>query len=54
MLLNAKPSTLRPVADNGPRWATARRATREWSPGARVSLRSMIRAAIRLKKADRA
>jgi hypothetical protein len=41
-------------ADGAPRWASARRATREWSPGARISLRSMIRAAIRRKKADRA
>jgi hypothetical protein len=54
MSLNAKASNLRPVADGGPRWATARRATREWSPGARISLRSMIRAAIQRKKADRA
>jgi hypothetical protein len=54
MLLNAKGSTVRPVADSAPRWATARRATREWSPDARITLRSMIRAAIRRKKADRA
>ena len=53
MLSNAKPSVLRPVADSAPRWASARRATREWSPGARISLRSMIRAAIQRKKADR-
>ena len=51
MSLNAKGST---GADSAPRWASARRATREWSPDARITLRSMIRAAIRRKKADRA
>jgi hypothetical protein len=54
MLSNPNASTIRPAADSGPRWAAVRRATREWSPGARISLRSMIRAALRRKKADRA
>jgi len=55
MLLNPKNwSPSRNSRDSGPRWADARRDTREWSPGARISLRSMIRAAIRRKKADRA
>ena len=42
-------------AESGPRWATSRRATREWSPDAKVSLRSVFRAMRqRARKADRA
>jgi len=56
MLLNPKQSgsPSRNLQDGGPRWAAARRVTREWSPDARISLRSMFRA-IRhpAKKADR-
>ena len=43
-----KPASLRyaarDAAETAPRWASARRVTREWSPDARVSLRSLVHA----------
>jgi hypothetical protein len=55
MLLNPKDASNPPgKAADSPRWAAARRVTREWSPDARISLRTVFRA-IRhpAKKADR-